>query len=241
MWNFLFDHFMQRLKWLGRIISVVLRYFNGEIPLSTQIIAKSVVGRRTKFGVSSRVYNSKLSSEVVIGSFCSINDSKLSGNVIIEDYTTINGSTLISRRHEIRIGKFCSVAPDVYMIDINHDMRRRSTHFMYKHIEGIKWKDEIDSKGSITIGNDVWIGKGCVILSGVSVGDGAVIAAGSIVTKDIMPYSVVSGIPAQTIKMRFRDEAIQSLLKEKWWNSDMSVLNEKELSFWNEIDGRGIE
>lgn len=87
---------------------------------------------------------------------------------------------------------------------------------------GIRSKEYItkawDNKGNIVIGNDVWIGYEAVILSGVTIGDGAIIGAHAVVTKDVPPYTIVGGIPAQTIRKRFSQDTIDTLLKIKWWD-----------------------
>ena len=75
-----------------------------------------------------------------------------------------------------------------------------------------------DNKGSIIIGNDVWIGFEAVILSGVTIGDGAIIGTRAVVTKDVPPYMIVGGIPAKSIRKRFSDDVICKLLKLQWWN-----------------------
>ena len=75
-----------------------------------------------------------------------------------------------------------------------------------------------DNKGDIVIGNDVWIGYEAVILAGVTIGDGPVIGARAVVTKDIPPYTIVGGVPAKPIRKRFTQETIDLLLKIKWWN-----------------------
>lgn len=83
-----------------------------------------------------------------------------------------------------------------------------------------------DNKGDIVVGNDVWIGYEAVILSGVKIGDGAIIGARALVTKDVPPYSVVGGVPAKIIKQRFSAEVIEKLQKIKWWNFSPEVLRE---------------
>lgn len=77
---------------------------------------------------------------------------------------------------------------------------------------------QLPFKGDIVIGNDVWIGRESIIMPGVKIGDGAIIAAYSVVTKDVEPYSVVGGNPARFIKKRFNDELIELLLEFKWWD-----------------------
>ena len=78
----------------------------------------------------------------------------------------------------------------------------------------------------VIIGNDVWIGSHALILGGVKIGDGAVIGAGAVVTKDVPPYAVVGGVPARIIKYRFSQEIIDKLLEIKWWNLPENILKE---------------
>ncbi|MBE5883522.1 MAG: CatB-related O-acetyltransferase [Lachnospiraceae bacterium] len=94
---------------------------------------------------------------------------------------------------------------------------RRETH-KQQRIKELKKKD------TVVIGNDVWIGTGAQILLGVKIGDGAIVAAGSVVTKDVPPYTVVGGVPAKVIKRRFSDEVIEALLELKWWEYGPDVL-----------------
>lgn len=78
--------------------------------------------------------------------------------------------------------------------------------------------DSWDNKGDIIIGNDVWIGYEAVILSGVTIGDGAIIGARAVVTRDVPPYTIVGGVPAKAIKKRFSEDTISSLLSLQWWD-----------------------
>lgn len=111
---------------------------------------------------------------------------------------------------ELHIGHFCSVAPEVlFVVCGEHATDRISTYPFKVRYGGIKY--EAVSKGNIVIGDDVWIGVRSTILSGVTVGQGAVIAAGSVVTKDVPPYAVVGGVPAKIIKYRFPEEIIGKL------------------------------
>lgn len=118
------------------------------------------------------------------------------------------------------IGKYCSIGGYVKIIlGGNHRADWVTTYpFSYfrddaKHIPGHPY-----SNGDIVIGNDVWIGLGCTILSGVTIGDGAILAAHSVITKDVAPYAIVGGNPARLIRNRFSDEQIASLLAISWWN-----------------------
>ncbi len=140
------------------------------------------------------------------------------------------------------IGRYCSINTSARIVN-NHSLECVSTHPFLDHAVFNDWEDYIekeklikkygnhqcnsiyeDSKvrnnPPVTIGNDVWIGANVVILPGVKIGDGAVLAAGAIVTKDVKPYQIVAGNPAKVIKMRFDDDTIKKLLNIEWWNWD---------------------
>ena len=123
------------------------------------------------------------------------------------------------------IGKFCSIACGAKFLfnSGNHKMASLSTYTFPLFFE--EWgleKENVaqawDQKGDIIIGNDVWIGYEAVILSGVTIGDGAVIGCRAVVTKDIPPYTIVGGVPAKPIRKRFDEETIKELQKIKWWD-----------------------
>lgn len=159
---------------------------------------------------------------IIIGEYTMYNDFindpvQFEKNNVLYHYP-INNDKLI-------IGKFCSIACGVKFIfnSANHTLSSLSTYpfpLFYEEWE-LKRKDVADSwdnKGDIIIGNDVWIGYEAIILSGVTIGDGAIIGARAVVTKDVPPYTIVGGIPAKPIKKRFSDETISLLLKIKWWD-----------------------
>ena len=123
------------------------------------------------------------------------------------------------------IGKFCSIACGAKFLfnSGNHKMASLSTYTFPLFFE--EWdleKENVaqawDQKGDIIIDNDVWIGYEAVILSGVTIGDGAVIGCRAVVTKDIPPYTIVGGVPAKPIRKRFDEETIKELQKIKWWD-----------------------
>lgn len=118
-----------------------------------------------------------------------------------------------------KIGKFCSFASGVMIISTNHDPNKITTHpFLFKSNLGVV-KEDFRKANNVRIGNDVWIGHNAIILPSVSkIGDGAVVGAGAVVTKDVPPYAVVVGVPARVIKYRFDQETINELLKIKWWD-----------------------
>jgi acetyltransferase-like isoleucine patch superfamily enzyme len=140
-----------------------------------------------------------------------------------------------SKNQTLKIGAFCSIAEDVYFLcgAGRHDMKTASTYSMvsafFDEIELVKigseqrersyWDEKLSlSKGPIIVGNDVWIGYRAIILSGVNIGNGAVIYADSLVSKDVPPYAIVAGIPAKIVGFRFDPKTIDKLSQIAWWN-----------------------
>lgn len=122
------------------------------------------------------------------------------------------------------IGKFCSIACGVKFIftSANHTLKSLSTYpfplfFEEWELDKKNVTDSWDNKGNIVIGNDVWIGYEAIIMSGVKIGDGAIIGTRAVVTKDVPAYTIVGGIPAKPIRKRFSDKTISLLLETKWW------------------------
>lgn len=132
---------------------------------------------------------------------------------------------------KLKIGKFCSIACGAKFLftSANHTLRSLSTYPFPIFFEewGLDAKnicEAWDNKGDIVIGNDVWIGFEAVILSGVTIGDGAIIGTRAVVTKDVPPYTIVGGIPAKPIRKRFDDETISQLEALNWWDWDEETI-----------------
>lgn len=130
------------------------------------------------------------------------------------------------------IGKFCSIACGARFLfnSANHTLRSFSNYtfpiFYEAWGHGMSPAEAWDNKGDIVIGNDVWIGYDAVILAGVTVGDGAVIGARAMVTKDVPPYTIVGGVPARPIRKRFPDETVKALLRLRWWDWPLEQIAE---------------
>ena len=147
------------------------------------------------------------------------------------------------------IGKFCSIACGAKFLfnSANHTMSSLSTYpfplfFDDWELEKNNVSEAWDNKGDIIVGNDVWIGYEAVILAGVTIGDGAIIGTRAVVTKDVLPYTIVGGVPAKPIRKRFDDETIAELLKLKWWDwtEEKISLNIKAIQSGNIERIRGI-
>ena len=120
--------------------------------------------------------------------------------------------SMFNETARLKIGSFCSIGPHVeFLLSSDHASQHFST-FPFKVKYGLEEFEGI-SKGDIIVDDDVWIGYGATILSGVHIGQGAIIAAGSIVVKDIPPYAIVAGVPAKVVKYRFRQEIIDEFSK----------------------------
>ena len=137
-------------------------------------------------------------------------------------------------KEKLVIGKFCSIACRAKFLfnSANHTLSSLSTYPFPIFFDewGLEKSDVAaawDRKGDIVIGNDVWIGYEAVILSGVTIGDGAVIGARAVVTKDVPPYAIVGGVPARVIRSRFPEETVKALLRLKWWDWPAERIQEK--------------
>ncbi len=194
-------------------------------------LAKETVDRFPKSRIQ---LSAKITTNVVLEYGTQVGNNVLiraKGEIFIDRGTLINDYSHLSAAEDtsINIGSFCSIADFVCMYTSNHALHRVSSF----HSGNGHYKDVFSfNKGknaSINIGSDVWLGTKATILSGVTIGHGAVVAAGSVVTKDVPPYAIVGGIPAKVIKYRFEDQLIKKLLDIKWWEwSDEKIMLNKE-------------
>ena len=136
-------------------------------------------------------------------------------------------------RDRLVIGRFCSIACGAKFLftSANHTLSSLSTYPFPLFFEewGLNMQDVTtawDNKGDIVIGHDVWIGYEAVTLSGVTVGDGAIIGSRAVVTRNVPPYTIVGGVPARPIRRRFPDEVIAELLKIQWWNWPEEIIRD---------------
>ena len=133
---------------------------------------------------------------------------------------TYGSPVIYGQKNLVSIGSYCSFAPGVSILSQrDHDINRVSS-YPFKEKLGIGFLGCATGKGAIKIGNDVWVGLNAIILSGVTIGDGAIIGAGSVVSRNVKDYTVVVGNPALEVKLRFKQDIIDLLLRLKWWEWD---------------------
>ena len=146
-----------------------------------------------------------------------------------------------------KIGRFCSVAGNVRVISASHPtdgmvschpaFYSANPYFrkLFRYDVSAKFEEHTTTSGGYDceIGNDVWIGENVFIKGGITIGDGAIIGMGSIVTHDIAPYTIVAGVPARPIRMRFDDVTIQKLMQIKWWDKPLEWIEEHSGEFTN--------
>jgi acetyltransferase-like isoleucine patch superfamily enzyme len=158
--------------------------------------------------------------------------ARLGPDVTAGKYLGVNSHTFVARA---TIGAYCTFGMRTAVNPFNHPMDWLSIHEFQYHPNSYDWVAEYRSLERltrtpemfkhVTIGNDVWMGHNVNVLSGVNVGDGAVLAAGSVVTKDVPPYAIVAGVPATIKRFRFSEKIIERLLRSKWWDLELSQLS----------------
>ena len=220
---------------------------------SDSVVQDSILENNIKIYKGAQIKGSELKNKSSIGNDTFIEES------YIEECTAINRRNYILKSIVGRytytgigtmilsseVGKFCSISWNVSIGGANHEHTNISTL--------PEWRFELMDKGiyrnsdkyndlSCIVGNDVLISTNVIILRGVKIGHGAVIGAGAVVTKDVEPYSIVAGVPAKKIKMRFSENIVKELLKIEWWNWPIEVIREnQELLFSTEIDDKVVE
>lgn len=189
-----------------------------------------------------------LSEEPTIAPTASVKECTLGHYTEIADQANLTESVLddysyVMERCDIiytDIGKFVNIASEVRINPGNHPMEWVSQHhFLYRlrrygfgHEDNrpfFNWR----RLQRVTVGHDTWIGHKAIILPGVRIGNGAVVAAGAVVTKDVAPYMVVAGVPAKPVRQRFPEAIWQSLEKIRWWDWDHETLKTRLEDFYD--------
>jgi len=188
-----------------RLTCVRLKYRDSKIESSSVVSLDTILGRGTRIMRGARVGSCDIDRHTYIGSNSEID------------------STII--------GAFCSIGPQVLCGLGKHPVDYISTYpgFYTDRASGATWfgaRHSFTDRPKVTIGSDVWIGARAIIMGDVSIGHGAVIGAGAIVTKNVPPYAIAVGTPAKVIKYRFDEQTIKQLLDSKWWETDDRTLQQ---------------
>ena len=146
-----------------------------------------------------------------------------------------SSANLPTGRERLRIGHYCSIARDVLFVFGEHRTDRVSTFPLRTLLTGSAENIDATDKGAITIGSDVWIGTRAMIMSGVKIHHGAVVAGGAVVTRDVPPYAIVGGVPARVIRFRFDEATIKSLLAIAWWEWPDQLVRERMPAFDGDV------
>ncbi|MGB2128152.1 MAG: CatB-related O-acetyltransferase [Flavicella sp.] len=190
---------------------------------------------------------------------CFLKNIVTNPNIIVGDYTYYDDFEDVANfeknvkyhfdfnNDKLIMGKFCMIASGAkFIMNGGNHLTEAISSYPFA-IFGNGWEDAMKDKsyphkGDIVIGNDVWIGHNATIMAGVTIGDGAIIAANATVVKDVPPYTIVGGNPAQEIRKRFSDEEIKRLLALKWWDWDISKitanvqkLTEKDIAVFDKL------
>jgi acetyltransferase-like isoleucine patch superfamily enzyme len=143
-----------------------------------------------------------------------ITGCNFSGKVELGYRTTLGVSNWI--HGNVKIGKYCQLGAYVAIHSNNHPVSNLSTYISSSLFNGeLK---QLKTIGKVEMGNDVWVGHNALIIGNVKIGNGAIIAAGAVVTRDVEPYSIVGGVPAKTLKKRFSENIIKEVEELKWWD-----------------------
>lgn len=192
--------------------------------------------------VGLKLHWSACCARVRFGKYNSVGPRVWVNDAALGDFSYIAADTSVSNAD---FGKYCSVGNQVLIGGGRHPTDRLSTHPVFysrgRQVEfSIGMDDAFDENPRVKVGHDVWIGARAVINSGVSIGDGAIVAAGAVVVKDVPPYAVVGGVPAKVMKYRFQQDDINRLLTIKWWDRDLDRIKQNSDLFTVGFDTEGI-
>lgn len=165
------------------------------------------------------------------------------GENLVPEFCVFTGKTKLGYRTTVgvhnffggtvTIGRYCQIGGYVAFHASNHPISYLTTYINKSLFNG----DLVELKQDkpIVLGNDIWIGHNVIVLSGVTIGDGAILAAGSVVTKDVDPYTIVGGNPAKPIRKRFSEKIISELLALKWWDKEDDELEKLKPIFYTDL------
>jgi hypothetical protein len=178
--------------------------------------------------------SAQVKADCRLGAWAEVGERTRLAETVMGDYSYIcnDGDVIYTT-----IGRFCSIASAVRINPGNHPLNRAALHhFTYRSASFDLGDDDPDffdwrRESQVTIGNDVWIGHGAIIMPGVTIGDGAAIGSGAVVTKDVASYAIVAGVPAKPLRNRFDDATCAKLAQLKWWDWPHDVIKARMADF----------
>ena len=208
-----------------------------------------ICGGIVKLNPGARIIKSRLLGPVYLN-----RNTQVGPDAVVGKYFGMNESCYIARA---TVGAYCSIGARTAINPFNHPADWLSIHEFQYHPDSFGWVPEYndferiartpDMFKPVTIGNDVWMGHNVNVMPGVSVGDGAILAAGAIVTRDVPRYAIAAGVPATVRRLRFPEKMIERLSRVKWWELELSELSglpfrdvERCISMLEEIRAREI-
>ena len=180
-------------------------------------------------GFSRGMQNATFGGKNGVGEQCNF-----SGKIDIGYGTTLGSNNFFGG--DVSIGKYCQIGRDVAIITTNHPINYLSTYINSNLFNGELVSLKETKK--VSIGNDVWIGHNVIIVGNICIGNGAILAAGSIITKDVAPYTIVGGVPAKPIKKRFSDAIILEIEQLKWWDLSETELEKIKPLFFKNFENK---
>jgi len=190
----------------------------------------------------------KIGGDVRLGVPCEVSRAAdLRGPFALGAFSSISPSDGVGHfLHNVSIGRYCSLAAGVWIAPYEHPAEWLTTSAAsYDAPTLFGWAERLlgrpgpapqpcETGKPVTLGNDVWIGRGALVKGGVAIGDGAIVAAHAVVTKDVPPYAIVGGVPAKVLRYRFDEATIRELLDLRWWDCDLAELAPLD---WSDVPG----
>ena len=218
------------------MINIIRLIFNMANSVKAAMIRSAVLTKlQAKYPTCQFYPGAVVDRESVLGDYIVVFNNSTIFESTIGDHTYIQRNSLI---HMSELGKYCSIAMNVIIGTGQHPTDQVSTHPAFYSIDQpiaktFSKETSFLAVKKTTIGNDVWIGQNAVIMDGINIETGAIIAAGAVVTKDVPSYAIVGGVPAKIIKYRFGEETRNRLMELEWWNKSDEWLTEYCIEFGN--------